>query len=79
MNRLLLRQWPTLTWMFVFGFVGAIATLLITNSDPAAAESDYGPLTQPRIYENVIGLPDAEDSTLLLQRFVLKTQFPVAL
>jgi hypothetical protein len=79
MNRKISRQMPVLVWMFVFGFVGAIASLLLTTPDPAAAEADFSPTQQHSIYENVIGIPEVEDTTLLLQRFVLKTQFPVAL
>ncbi|MBD2257164.1 hypothetical protein [Pseudanabaena sp. FACHB-2040] len=79
MNRKISRQLPVLVWMFVFGFVGAIASLLVVAPDPAAAESDFSPIEHPRIYENVIGLPDGEDTALLLQKFVLKTQFPAGL
>jgi hypothetical protein len=78
MNRKLLRQWPRLTWLFALGFVGAIA-LLVVSPEPTPAEADYGHSEAPRVYQNVVGLPDSEDSTLLFQRFMLKTRFPVAL
>lgn len=73
MNRLMLRQWPLWVWMFVFGFVGAIASLLLVPPDPATAQNEFCPTEHPRVFENVLGRPDAEDPNRLLQ--VLKTQF----
>lgn len=40
MSQQLLKQWPVLVWMFTFGFVGAIASLLLTAPEPAAAQPD---------------------------------------
>ncbi|HEY9764708.1 MAG TPA: hypothetical protein V6D07_19425 [Trichocoleus sp.] len=40
MSQQLLKQWPVLVWMFTFGFVGAIASLLLTAPEPADAQPD---------------------------------------
>lgn len=46
MSQQLLKQWPVLVWMFTFGFVGAIASLLLTAPEPAAAQPSLALDTQ---------------------------------